>query len=568
MCNLKNFKLSIFFLIGLIVLSTESLTAQKNNRVVFVNSNSVNIRKSPDVNSKPYRTARKYEAYEVANINCSSDWTPVKYSYYDNNKDQNVTTVAYISSKYVTPLENSIISKELLNNKNLLLAADPANDVDGALSFNFDGNNFNADYRTFIISWVKGGGSGTADWAQMTGKWIEPGYLKVENSKRAYGMVNEEDNVVIYDKNKGLLYFGGLLWKVPQNNNLQSFIITPEFKEKIKNYDILYPFNNGLARVKSQGKWGYINMEGDLIIPLIYQDAREFSDNGLAAVLKNDKWGFINNIGETVIPFNWDGVDYIGDKSITMGGFMGFKDNNAIVISGNSYGVINDKGDYVFPLIQYQIWDYKNGYAILKDSNKDLFGVAGKNGKILIPINDPGEMCSPSFQFIGGKLIDPDCDIDYGPNIFSIIDLDGKKKREKIIDNNSEKVIDNNIEPIEDYSLGTKVVEGLFAFIEEGKAEVGFRDKKGKIILPAVFTLPLNEFGSIDNDYLSLNQGNIIGVTLNFEQDIDWKENPDVKSGYIDIKGNHTFTPQEIEKAKKAAVIRNKKRLENFIDPY
>ena len=559
------------FAVVIIFFGSLVMNAQSTSNVVFVNTNSVNVREKPAVNSRAFGTANKYDAFAIANVSCPSEWTPVKFSYYDNKKNDDVSTIAYINSKYTTKLENYPIQKELLNNQDLPLAADPSNDLSGSLSFNFDGNNFKADYRTVIISWVKEGGSGTADWAQISGKWEKPGYLIVTESNRQYDMVNAQDKIVVYDKTKGLLYFGGLLWKTPKNKKLPSAHITPEFIDKIKKYDFLSPFNNGLARVESNGKWGFINQLGDLVIPVKYNNAEDFSDNGLAAVFQNGKWGFINETGETVIPFKWDGICPIGEKSIVREGFWGFKDNYAIVLSGDKYGVINEKGDLVFPFTSYLINDFVNGYAILEQRNKDLYGVAGKNGKILIPVNTPGEMASQPFYFENGKLVDPKSG--------NFIDTNGRKIPIKEVKNNQVTEEENNIQEEDnfyspDHKLGpdfftSKIAPGFFAFSKDEIDVFGFIDEKGNVLLPPVFTFPMNEFGCIDNDYFDLNQGDIIGVYLNFETDRHWDwestENPDIKSGYVDTKGNTTFTSQEIERAKKAASIRHKKWKEKIL---
>ncbi|KUO75640.1 MAG: hypothetical protein APF77_19180 [Clostridia bacterium BRH_c25] len=51
-------------------------------------------------------------------------------------------------------------------------------------------------------------------------------------------------------------------------------------------------FNEGLAVVLKNNKWGYIDKEAKEIIKFQYADARDFSE-GIAAVNLNGKWGFI-----------------------------------------------------------------------------------------------------------------------------------------------------------------------------------------------------------------------------------------------------------------------------------
>ncbi len=61
----------------------------------------------------------------------------------------------------------------------------------------------------------------------------------------------------------------------------------------------LHPFADGLAAVRQQGKWGYVNAEGKMAIPFEYDVVTRFSE-GFAAVKKAGKWLYINTLGESV----------------------------------------------------------------------------------------------------------------------------------------------------------------------------------------------------------------------------------------------------------------------------
>lgn len=77
--------------------------------------------------------------------------------------------------------------------------------------------------------------------------------------------------------------------------------ITPEFIQAVHQYDELYPFSEGLAAVRKDGKYGFINTEGELVIPAQFFGVGGFSE-GLACVYDEDyNLSFINRKGETVI---------------------------------------------------------------------------------------------------------------------------------------------------------------------------------------------------------------------------------------------------------------------------
>ncbi len=67
-------------------------------------------------------------------------------------------------------------------------------------------------------------------------------------------------------------------------------------------YDESIFFAEGLASVSQQGKWGFINKTGKVLVPVEYETTLHFED-GLAAVKLNNEWGFVNNTGKVAIPF-------------------------------------------------------------------------------------------------------------------------------------------------------------------------------------------------------------------------------------------------------------------------
>lgn len=71
------------------------------------------------------------------------------------------------------------------------------------------------------------------------------------------------------------------------------------------------PFMEGLAVVKNKEEqaYGFIDKTGDMIVPSQYLNAQSYSE-GLAAVLdkETNKWGFIDKKGNVAIPFLYDGI--------------------------------------------------------------------------------------------------------------------------------------------------------------------------------------------------------------------------------------------------------------------
>ena len=82
--------------------------------------------------------------------------------------------------------------------------------------------------------------------------------------------------------------------------NLEGDIITEV------TFENAYPFmqKDQLAAVKKGSKWGFVNENGDLCIDYIYDEAKSFTIE-FAPVKQNDNWGYIDREGKTVIPYQF-----------------------------------------------------------------------------------------------------------------------------------------------------------------------------------------------------------------------------------------------------------------------
>ena len=77
-----------------------------------------------------------------------------------------------------------------------------------------------------------------------------------------------------------------------------SYIVEPEFES-------INDSTEGLSPVRLNGKWGYINYDGEIVIEPQFNYVLEFSE-GLACVNINNKWGYINHAGIIVIEPQYD----------------------------------------------------------------------------------------------------------------------------------------------------------------------------------------------------------------------------------------------------------------------
>lgn len=92
----------------------------------------------------------------------------------------------------------------------------------------------------------------------------------------------------------------------------------------IKKWKEIREYNEGLAGVKNaDGRWGYIDMTGKLVIPCQWKKALFFSE-GLAGVQDdNEKWGFIDKTGKVVLPFEWSNVQWFKNGRVRVQTVLG-----------------------------------------------------------------------------------------------------------------------------------------------------------------------------------------------------------------------------------------------------
>lgn len=70
-------------------------------------------------------------------------------------------------------------------------------------------------------------------------------------------------------------------------------------------FDKVNNFRNGFALVESNGKFNFIDKQGNLLTPNQWFDKANNFRNGFAKVYKNSQgWNFLNKEGEFLIPFH------------------------------------------------------------------------------------------------------------------------------------------------------------------------------------------------------------------------------------------------------------------------
>ena len=132
-------------------------------------------------------------------------------------------------------------------------------------------------------------------------------------------------------------------------------------------YDAVTGFHDGLMMVATSNKCGYVDTTGTFVIDTIYDDARSFG-NGLARVKIDSRWVFINKRGRVVDKLQYDEI------------LTGFSCNRAFVKNGDAIELINRKGEKIATLEADSVCGYEEDFATFKGNGRwgvlDTMGTA------------------------------------------------------------------------------------------------------------------------------------------------------------------------------------------------
>ena len=147
--------------------------------------------------------------------------------------------------------------------------------------------------------------------------------------------------------------------------------ITPGLRAAVKNYRSVHDFSEGLASVLRFNKYGFIDKQGNEIIPCKFDLVNEFH-NGVAVVREGEKYGVIDCEGSHVVPCEYDMITPFGEDSLR------------VVRNGRKYGILDIKNNNIVAPLEYDmINDFHDGLAgAVVDGS---CGFIDRSGKLAVP---------------------------------------------------------------------------------------------------------------------------------------------------------------------------------------
>ena len=153
-----------------------------------------------------------------------------------------------------------------------------------------------------------------------------------------------------------------------RDNSGWHFINTQGDKVIKGGFDWIAGFSDGKARILMRGKWGFVDRKGNLAVEPAFDEARDFHE-GLAPVRSGELWGYINASGEVIVPPEYDNA-------------WEFEDGLATVSKNGCWGFIDVTGNEVIPAEYDNVMDFHGSLAPVQ---QDIFwGYIDRNGNTVI----------------------------------------------------------------------------------------------------------------------------------------------------------------------------------------
>lgn len=167
-------------------------------------------------------------------------------------------------------------------------------------------------------------------------------------------------------------------------------------------------FQNELAIVKKDNKYGFINRSGEMLCPNIYNHIGQLHRNFIE-VTKDNKLGLVDHLGKIILEPNYKEIfwydsliHYANDQNEyfiydlrtgkkyehTFGKLIPQINGLSFFLKDNKYGLVNAQGKLMLPAQFDKVRAYRNNRAIVEINGK--YGMIDEHGKIVQAIKFAG----------------------------------------------------------------------------------------------------------------------------------------------------------------------------------
>jgi hypothetical protein len=153
-------------------------------------------------------------------------------------------------------------------------------------------------------------------------------------------------------------------------------------------YDYVAAPSEGLLNFRKDGKFGFLNLKNEIVIPAKYGSTGAFV-NGMAPADDpvTKKHGFINKSDEWVIQPAWTDADNFHEGYAKVYTSKRESGRNNVVFRSDTIGLIDTRGKIIIPPAFTNIsWKQKGGLFIVELGNRS--GLIDSTGKTILPLEE------------------------------------------------------------------------------------------------------------------------------------------------------------------------------------
>lgn len=234
------------------------------------------------------------------------------------------------------------------------------------------------------------------------------------------------------------------------------------------NFDSVGYFSDGLANVRYDARWCYINKKGKIVFDMGYIVRCEPFSDGLAGFtveyLGKEMYGFIDLNGDVVIEPKFVYAEKFENGLAT------------VAIEKGIYFYIDKKGNDVFGKRYDFASDFNNGFALVKE-NSDMFLIDTK-GNQFFPPDDYILISRTAYVLSDGSIR---VENKHTKNKSYWYVLDGVVK---------DRDIDTNVFPVDltEYEVVSKIQDD-YMVVENKRGYLGVVDVSGKFVIPCEYEI-------------------------------------------------------------------------------
>lgn len=230
---------------------------------------------------------------------------------------------------------------------------------------------------------------------------------------------------------------------------------------------------NGMIRVFTGDRMGYYNLNGELVVPTTYEDARDFSEDVAAVMNPRNKWGFIDKQGNIVLDYQ-----YKEAREFRYG-------YGRVARSNNEWGFIDKERVWLIEPVYKKVWPMNDQVARVK-TKQDGHNYVKRDGTLVLPndvdrtyafengvswfkdgktrglVNNKGEVIFTGDNIVGHEeFMDGKCAIENSEGLWGFVDINGNM------------VVDFQFEIVEYFFNGRAVAErGDTLVVIDGQGKV------------------------------------------------------------------------------------------------